>query len=97
MNRPPPIGIDLTLFFGLSILPFVIFTYPSRQIMLALMTNRPLLNFARVKIMDIIIARGILEAANGMAVSGVVLLFVSVASAQSSRRAIPSECCLRWR
>ena len=32
MQRPPPIGIDSTLFFGLSVLPFVIFTYPSRQI-----------------------------------------------------------------
>jgi capsular polysaccharide transport system permease protein len=86
MHRPPPVGINSTLFFGLSVLPFVIFTYPSRQIMIALMSNRPLLYFARVKIMDIIIARGILEAVNGMAVSGVVLLVVSFASTEFAPR-----------
>lgn len=82
LHRPPPIGTNSTLFFSLSVLPFVIFTYPSRQINIALMANRPLLYFARVKVMDIIVARGILEAANGMAVSGVVLLFVYIATGE---------------
>jgi capsular polysaccharide transport system permease protein len=85
-RRPPPVGTDSTLFFGLSVLPFVIFTYPARQIIVALLANRPLLYFARVKIMDIIIARGVLEAANGMAVSGVVLLVVSALSAEFAPR-----------
>jgi capsular polysaccharide transport system permease protein len=86
MKRPPPVGIDSTLFFGLSILPFVIFTYPARQIFMGLGMNRPLLYFARVKIMDVIVARGILEAANGMAVSGAVLLVISVSSAEFAPR-----------
>jgi capsular polysaccharide transport system permease protein len=85
-RRPPPIGTDSTLFFGLSVLPFVIFTYPARQIIAAMMTNRALLCFARVKIMDIIAARGILEAANGMAVSALVLLVVSVLSSEFAPR-----------
>jgi capsular polysaccharide transport system permease protein len=85
-HRPPPIGTDSTLFFGLSVLPFVIFSYPSRQIVNAMMTNRPLLCFGRVKVMDIIIARGILEAANGMAVSGLVLLVVSFLSTEFAPR-----------
>ena len=85
-HRPPPIGTNSTLFFGLSVLPFVIFTYPARQIMMGVGMNRPLLFFARVKIMDIIVARGVLEAANGMAVSGVVLLVVSVLSTEFAPR-----------
>jgi capsular polysaccharide transport system permease protein len=64
----------------------VIFVYPARQIMVALTVNRPLLYFARVKVMDIIIARGVLEAANGMAVSSVVLIVVSVLSAEFAPR-----------
>jgi capsular polysaccharide transport system permease protein len=86
MHKTPPVGTDSTLFFGLSVLPFVIFSYPSRQIMIAVMANRPLLCFARVKIMDLIIARGVLEAVNGMAAAGVMLLAVSVASGEFAPR-----------
>jgi capsular polysaccharide transport system permease protein len=85
-RRPPPVGTDSTLFFGLSILPFVIFTYPARQIIISLLANRPLLYFSRVKIIDIIIARGLLEAANAMAVSGAVLFVVSVLSTEFAPR-----------
>jgi capsular polysaccharide transport system permease protein len=72
--RVPPVGTEPILFFGLSILPFVVFMYPSRQIVVGLGANRPLLYFPRVKIMDLIIARGVLEAANGMMVSALVFL-----------------------
>jgi capsular polysaccharide transport system permease protein len=76
LGKAPPFGTDPIIFFGLSVLPFVIFTYPARQIVLGVLTNRPLLYFPRVKVMDVIVARAVLEAANGMAVSGMVLLFV---------------------
>ena len=85
-NRVPPVGTQPIIFFGLSILPFVVFMYPSRQIVIALAANRPLLYFPRVKITDVIIARGLLETANGMAVSAVVFLVLFLAAGEFSPR-----------
>jgi capsular polysaccharide transport system permease protein len=85
-GRIAPIGTQPIIFFGLSILPFVIFVYPSRQIVVALAANRPLLYFPRVKIMDVIIARGLLESANGMAVSAFVFLVLFLATGEFSPR-----------
>jgi capsular polysaccharide transport system permease protein len=61
-GRLAPQGTDQVVYFGLSILPFVIYVYLSRQIVISLAENRPLLYFNRVKIFDILLARGILEA-----------------------------------
>ena len=85
-DRIPPVGTQPIIFFGLSILPFVVFLYPSRQIVVGLAANRPLLYFPRVKIMDVIIARGLLETANGMAVSAVVFLVLFLATGEFSPR-----------
>jgi capsular polysaccharide transport system permease protein len=52
LGKAPPIGTDPVIFFGLSVLPFVIFIYPARQIVMGLLMNRPLLYFPRVKVMD---------------------------------------------
>src|SRR3984893_11258101 len=49
-GRLAPQGTDQVVYFGLSILPFVIYTYLSRQIVISLAENRPLLYFNRVKI-----------------------------------------------
>jgi hypothetical protein len=62
LGRLAPHGTDQMVYFGISILPFVVFTYLSRQIVISLAENRPLLYFNRVKIFDILLARGILEA-----------------------------------
>jgi capsular polysaccharide transport system permease protein len=86
LGKAPPFGTDPTIFFGLSVLPFVIFIYPARQIVMGLLMNRPLLYFPRVKVMDVVFARAILEAANGMTVAGVVLICVSVASGEFEPR-----------
>jgi capsular polysaccharide transport system permease protein len=85
-SRIPPVGTQPTVFFGLSILPFVVFLYPSRQILVGLAANRPLLYFPRVKIMDIIFARGLLETANGLMVSAVVCLVLFLATGEFSPR-----------
>jgi capsular polysaccharide transport system permease protein len=85
-GRVPPVGTQPIIFYGLSILPFVVFMYPSRQIVVALAANRPLLYFPRVKITDVIIARGLLEAANGMAVSAILFFVLFVATGEFSPR-----------
>jgi capsular polysaccharide transport system permease protein len=71
-SRLAPVGTDQIVYFGLSVLPFVIFVYPARQIVIAILENRPLLYFSRVKLIDIILSRFILEAA----CSVVVFIFV---------------------
>jgi capsular polysaccharide transport system permease protein len=85
-DRVPPIGTQPIIFFGLSALPFVAFVYPSRQIVTGLGQNRPLLYFARVKIVDVIIARGLLETANGMAVSALVVVVLFLATGEFAPR-----------
>jgi capsular polysaccharide transport system permease protein len=85
-KRVPSFGNQTIIFFGVSLLPFVIFIYPSRQIMISLVANKPLLYFPRVKIIDIFIARGILEFANGMAVAAVVCLVLFFLEGEFSPR-----------
>jgi capsular polysaccharide transport system permease protein len=85
-GRVPPVGTQPIIFYGLSILPFVVFVYPSRQIVVALAANRPLLYFPRVRIIDVIIARGLLETVNGTAVSAVVCLVLLLATGEFTPR-----------
>jgi capsular polysaccharide transport system permease protein len=85
-GRSPNVGTDSVLFYGLSILPFVVFVYPSRQIALSIAANRPLLYFPRVQILDIVIARGLLEAANGIAVSAIVFLVLFLTTGEFTPR-----------
>lgn len=75
-NRLAPIGNDQTVYYGLSILPFVIYTYMSRQIVVSVLANKPLLYFSRVHICDIIYAKTILEFANAIVVSIVIFLLL---------------------
>jgi capsular polysaccharide transport system permease protein len=85
-SRVPPVGTQPIIFFGLSILPFVVFMYPSRQIVVGVAANRPLLYFPRVKIMDVIVARALLESANGMMVSAMVCLVLFFVTGEFSPR-----------
>ena len=80
LERVAPFGNDRITYYGLSILPFVIFTYPSQQIMRSISSNAPLLYFSRVKFLDVVIARGILETLNGLLVSALVLLVIKTFS-----------------
>jgi capsular polysaccharide transport system permease protein len=85
-KRPPPFGNQAVIFYGISVLPFVIFVYPARQIMMSLLINKPLLSFSRVKVVDLFISRGILEFANGMAVAALVCVVLFVAEGDFSPR-----------
>lgn len=77
LGRMAPIGNDQIVYYGLSILPFVIYTYMSRQIVIAVGANQPLLYFKRVKIFDILFARAILEVANAIIVFIIIILILS--------------------
>jgi len=88
-GRLAPQGTDQVVYFGLSILPFVIYTYLSRQIVMALAENRPLLYFNRVKICDILLARGILEATGSVVVFIILVCILTVYSTDFSPRDWP--------
>lgn len=75
-NRVAPVGTNQIVYFGLSILPFVIFSYLSRQIVVSLSMNRPLMFFNRVKIFDIFLARCILESVNSVVVFVMVIVIL---------------------
>ncbi|WP_036262327.1 ABC transporter permease [Methylocapsa aurea] len=79
-KRLAPVGNDQIVYFGLSILPFVIFLYLSRRIVIALQENRPLLFFNRVKVFDIIFARGVLEAVSCVIVFIFVIFILDIFS-----------------
>jgi len=77
LGRSTPFGLNRFAYFGISILPFVIFIYPSQQIMRSLSSNIPLLYFSRVKLIDIIFARGALEFLNGISVCVFIALILN--------------------
>ena len=88
-GRLAPQGTDQVVYFGLSILPFVIYTYLSRQIVISLAENRPLLYFNRVKIFDILLARVILEATGSVVVFIIFVCVLAVYSTDFSPRDWP--------
>jgi capsular polysaccharide transport system permease protein len=88
-GRLAPQGTDQVVYFGLSVLPFVIYTYLSRQIVASLAENRPLLYFNRVKICDILLARGILEATGSVVVFIILVCILAVYSTDFSPRDWP--------
>jgi capsular polysaccharide transport system permease protein len=89
LGRLAPQGTDQVVYFGLSILPFVVFTYLSRRIVISLGENGPLLYFNRVKVFDILLARGILEAAGSVVVFIIVVCILAVYSTDFSPRDWP--------
>lgn len=79
-GRMSPVGNDQIVYFGLSILPFVLYLYLSRRIVLAILENRPLMYFNRVKVFDILLARGLLESVSCFVVFIIVLLILYIFS-----------------
>jgi capsular polysaccharide transport system permease protein len=88
-GRLAPQGTDQIVYFGISVLPFVTYVYLSRLIVTSLLENRPLLYFNRVKIFDILLARGILEAASSVVVFIFVVSLLAVYSTDFSPRDWP--------
>lgn len=68
LDRTSPLGNSSTMFFATGLTPYMFFNYPGRFMSLAVVANRPLLAFPVVKLMDVIIARAILETVAGFLV-----------------------------
>lgn len=78
LGRLAPIGTNIPTFSMTGVLPFVLWLYGHRQIMIAFQQNRPLLYFPGVDISDLLSARIIIEVASGTLVVVMVLLALAL-------------------
>lgn len=77
LGRRAPIGTDVTSFLTTAILPFVVWTYTHQKVSFALSQNYGLTFFPIVKLIDIILARFLVEILNStlVIVSTAVVLY----------------------
>ncbi|GLI21736.1 capsular polysaccharide transport system permease protein [Xanthobacter flavus] len=73
LGRPAPVGSDTAIFLTTGLLPFIVWLYGHRQIMLTIVQNRPLLYFPGVDIFDLFAARIVIEIVTATLVVGIVL------------------------
>jgi len=73
-NRIAPIGDNLILFFAVGVTPFMAFQYMSRFILLGIILNKPLISFPIVKLLDIVLARAILEVLASCSTTAIVMI-----------------------
>ena len=64
VGRVAPYGESPVLWFATGVLPFMCFNYTARFISLGVFTNKALLVFPTIKIIDLLISRAIIEALN---------------------------------
>ena len=68
IDRPPPFGTSMALFFALGIIPFRMFANVSNQLTAAMQANEALLTYPIVRQFDTVLARFILEAMTSIAI-----------------------------
>lgn len=73
-GRTVPYGDSIIRFFAAGLIPIMSFQYMSRFIMMSAIINKPLLAFPAVTVMDILIARAMLEALAACCYSIILLL-----------------------
>jgi capsular polysaccharide transport system permease protein len=75
-RRVIPLGTDATVFVGTGVLPYILFLYPGRMIMLSVLQNKTLLGLPVVKSPDIILARSIVEVVAAFWVTAIFFLIL---------------------
>lgn len=76
-GRIAPIGDSSLLFFATGLIPFMAFNYISRWTMLGVIYDRPLMAFPAVKVIDLVLARILLEVL-GSFITAFALVFLLV-------------------
>ena len=75
-DRVAPYGDSPVLWFSVSVLAFMCFSYTSRFISLGLLMNKSLLVFPAIKIVDILISRAIIEMLNSCCI--IICVFITL-------------------
>lgn len=78
LGRLAPAGLDFPLFLMTGIVPWFLFTNTLRRVLKAIEGNRGLLVYPRVKPLDLVIARSMLEAATYLVVFLLLLLLLGL-------------------
>jgi capsular polysaccharide transport system permease protein len=60
-GRQAPYGSSILVFSATGLIPFMVFSYMSRFTQHAMVLNRPLLGFPAVKVLDVLLAQGLLQ------------------------------------
>lgn len=71
---PAPIGDSRALFFATGAVPVLVMQYIAREVMKAVMQNRPLTYYPQVKLFDVIFSRIIVEIVSGFL--ALIVIFV---------------------
>lgn len=75
-GRAAPFGSSVALFIATGTVPFMVFSYLSRFMMLTVLHARPLLAFPEVKVLDILLASALLEM---LAAACVIIALIAIA------------------
>lgn len=70
---PSPMGLNTTLFIATGAVPCLMFQYISREVMKAVIMNKPLTYYPQVKLIDVLFARIIVEIVTGFL--GLIIVF----------------------
>ncbi|WP_430911789.1 ABC transporter permease [Methylobacterium sp. sgz302541] len=76
-KMPPPVGDSAVLFVASGAVPFLMFQYISREVMKALVMNKPLTYYPQVKLVDVVFARILVEIVTGFL--GLMIVFAALA------------------
>jgi capsular polysaccharide transport system permease protein len=76
VGRTAPYGDSTALFVATGVVPFMIFSYLARLMMVSVMRARPLLAFPEVKVLDVLLAAAMLEV---LAASCVTIVLIVLA------------------
>ncbi|MBD9625274.1 ABC transporter permease [Ensifer sp. ENS06] len=71
-----PIGTSQSVFVSTGVLPYILCLYPARMMMVAIEPNKSLLNFPVVKILDLLIAKAIIEFVTAFSV--ILIFYIGV-------------------
>ncbi|UIY43207.1 ABC transporter permease [Methylobacterium radiotolerans] len=82
-----PLGDNRALFFATGAVPVLVFQYISREVMKAVLVNRPLTYYPQVKLFDLVFARILVEIVTGF----LALLVVSTVLVCIGSNPIPAD------
>ncbi|MGV1926651.1 ABC transporter permease [Agrobacterium tumefaciens] len=82
VDRQAVFGDDLILFFATGLIPVLMFNYVSRFMSVSLLANKGMLAFPAVKLLDIVLARSMLELF-GIVLSVIFVIIILVSAGSS--------------
>jgi len=93
MDRRAVFGDDLILFFATGLIPVLMFTYISRFMSVSVLANKGMLAFPAVHLLDIVLARSLLELV-GIVISILFVLLILIAVGSDPMPQSPKDAAL---